>query len=124
MAGWMAAGPAGAVADFDLAEELNTLHQDPGWAERGRARRTLAQHRGLRVVLIALRQGKLLRAHHLPGPVTMLMVEGDAVIWAEARAFRMRVGRLVSLEPKVEHQVEAINDCGLLVTIGPRRNDG
>jgi quercetin dioxygenase-like cupin family protein len=112
---------AATYLEFDLATEVEQLHREPGWST-GHNAKTLLKYDDLRLVLIALRAGAQIPAHQTDGRVTIHTIAGLVQVRAEGRTFELRTGRLVAFEHGVRHDVEALEESALLLTIAwPKR---
>jgi len=107
---------AGPYLEFDIARELEQLHREPGW-QSGQSARTLVKHDGLRIVLIALKAGSRILEHHTEGHVSIQTVAGHIQIRAQGRSFELRSGGLLALDRALPHDVEAVEESALLLTI-------
>lgn len=102
---------------FDLAGELKQLRtEDHPW-QAGRNAKILVKYRNLRILLIGLRPGTQIAEHHAAGPVSIQIVSGHLLIRAAGKAFDLREGQLLALEAGVPHDLEALAESAVLVTI-------
>jgi quercetin dioxygenase-like cupin family protein len=99
---------AGGLVQFRFETELERLRQEPAWRAGSRNAITLVKERGLRVVLALLHAGTRLDPHHAPGPLTLQVLSGRV---------RLGPGVLVALESALEHDVEAVEESALLLTL-------
>jgi quercetin dioxygenase-like cupin family protein len=102
--------------EFDLDRELELLHREAEWSN-GHNARTLAKYPDLRVVLIALQKGARLPEHAAGGRISMQTLRGEIRVAALGRTFRLPVGGLLTLDPKVPHDVEALEESAFLLTV-------
>lgn len=65
-----------------------------------------------------LRPGRL-DPHRAPGPLTLHVLSGRVRLRAAAREAALGPGALVALERAVEHDVEALEESALLLTLPP-----
>ena len=105
--------------EFDLARELHELHREAGW-ESGRNAKTLVKYDGLRVVLIALKAHSKIPQHQAEGQVSIHTVAGHIQVRAQGRTFELRSGGLLALDQGLPHDVEAIEESALLLTLSLR----
>lgn len=77
----------------------------------------LLKERGLRVVLALLHAGTRLDPHHAPGPLTLQVLSGRVRLAAGRQALELGPGVLVALESALEHDVEAVEESALLLTL-------
>jgi len=102
---------------FDLTSELQRLRtEDHPW-QAGRNAKILVKYPNLRIVLIGLRPGTHVAEHHAAGPVSIQVLTGHVLTRAGGKAFELREGQLLSLEAQVPHDVEALAESAVLVTI-------
>lgn len=109
---------AGPVLRFDLDSELGDLRRQPAYANLGPSGRTLVKEPDLRIVLIALKAGGQMEEHHASGPISVQVLEGGVRMHLPDGNVELRAGQLLSLQPGIRHDVEAIEDTGFLLTIG------
>lgn len=111
-------------ATFDLDAVVRSLRTDAGYARDGHAARTLLRQPDLRVVLIALRAGSAIKEHRahetasiqaLAGRVRLTLREGRG-----AREVELGRGQLLALAPDLPHDVHALEDSALVLTLGWR----
>jgi quercetin dioxygenase-like cupin family protein len=107
---------AGAYLEFDLATEIEQLHREPEWST-GRNAKTLVKYDDLRVVLVALRANARMPDHRTEGRISIQTVRGHLRVRAEGRTFDLPVGGLLVLDGGLAHDVEALEDSVLLLTI-------
>jgi quercetin dioxygenase-like cupin family protein len=102
--------------EFDLATEIDQLHREPEW-HGGRNAKTLVKYDDLRVVLLALRASTRIPDHRTDGRISIQTVRGHLRIRAGGRTFDLPAGRLLTLDGGLVHDVEALEDSALLLTI-------
>lgn len=107
---------AAAYLEFDLAREIEQLRQEPDWG-KGQNAKTLIKYDDFRVVLTALRAHARIPDHQTDGRISIQMVRGHVQVRAEGRTFDLPVGRLVALDRGLPHDVEALEDSAILLTI-------
>ena len=108
---------SGQFAELDLAAELATLQREPAWAAQGHTAKTLIKYPSLRVVLIALREGARIPDHETEGRVAIHIASGHVRVHAAGRLFDLPAGRLLALDRSVRHDVEALADSAVVLTI-------
>jgi quercetin dioxygenase-like cupin family protein len=102
---------------FDLAAEETTLRERAATTRAGRAARALAKEGRLRVTLIVMTKGTMLKAHQVEGVISLHVLRGRARVSAEGGSSDLAPGGLLVLQEEVSHTVEARTDCSLLVTV-------
>ena len=108
---------SGPFAEIDLAAELAALEREPAWTASGHNAKTLIKYPTLRVVLIAIRQGGRIPGHETEGRITIQTVSGHVRVHAADRVFDLAAGRLLALDRSVRHDVEALADSAVVLTI-------
>ncbi len=79
--------------------------------------RTVLADERRKLVLIALREGAVLAAHHAVHPITIHCLEGQGELRVGEATFEMSPGVVVPLDPHVVHEVEGKPALVLLVTM-------
>lgn len=102
--------------ELDLIREAEDLRREPEWA-KGQNARTLVKFDTLRVVLMVLAKGARIPEHQTSGRITVQPLQGHIRLRAEGRTFDAPVGRLLSLDRDVRHEVEALDESAFLLTI-------
>ena len=111
------AGPMAApFLEFDLPAELHRLQAETTWST-GHNARTLAKYDDFRVVLIALRARARMPEHKTEGRISLQLLSGHIQVKAAGRTFNLRQGGLLTLDHGVPHDVEALEESALLLTI-------
>jgi quercetin dioxygenase-like cupin family protein len=115
-------GLAEPLLQIDLERELQQLRQEDSWQrETGRSSKTLAKYPDFRIVLILMKGGTRMRQHRAEGRVSIQQLKGQVCIHLDHRKVDMPAGRLLVLDCGVLHDVEALEESALLLTISWRR---
>jgi len=101
---------------IDLGEAVTELH---GLAPGGQDRRavTLVKQGGLNVVLTHLHAGGTMAEHSAPGAATVQVLDGHVRVRVGDETLDVTAGRLIAFDAKVRHDVEAVEDSTLLLTL-------
>ncbi|HMR74612.1 MAG TPA: hypothetical protein PKD61_05860 [Polyangiaceae bacterium] len=105
---------AGHHAIFEQIADLRATSQ---YMDGGQAARTLFKRPELSVVLVVLAQGKTLSEHHVDRPVLIQTIEGWLGVCTPDGCVEHVAGGLQLLDRAVVHDVEAISDSAILLTI-------
>lgn len=109
--------------EFDLPAEIHRLQAETTWST-GHNARTLVKYDDLRVVLIALRANSRMPEHRTEGRISVQLLSGHVQVKAAGRTFSLRGGGLLALDHGLPHDVEAMEDSALLLTIAwPIKDD-
>lgn len=100
-----------------LQDELSHLKQDSEWVTRHRNAVTLVKTNHLSVVLVALQQGASLKEHHTGSSITVMVLRGKIAFKTRDQERHVESNGLVFLEAGIPHEVKALEESALLVTI-------
>ena len=90
----------------------------PTGTPAGRRAETLVKSDQIRVVLVTMKAGAKLDSHCAPGPITIHALTGSFTVHVGPDAFQIDPGHLLAIEPRVRHDVEAVDAGAFLLTIG------
>jgi quercetin dioxygenase-like cupin family protein len=107
---------AAAYLEFDLAREIEQLHSEPKWST-GQNAKTLLKYDDFRVVLMVLRAHTRVPTHQTDGRISLQTIRGHMQVRAAGRTFDLPVGGLLALDRGLPHDVEALEESVLLLTI-------
>jgi quercetin dioxygenase-like cupin family protein len=107
---------SGPFLECDLVREVDQLHREPEW-ESGQNARTLVKYDDLRIVLTALKPRKKVPGHQANGRVSIQGITGHVLVRADGRTFDVTPGRIVTLDRAIVHELEAIEESAVLLTI-------
>lgn len=102
---------------LDLAREIEELRQAVPWRAGGHHAKTLLKYPDLRVVLMALNQGAALGEHKTKGRLSIHTLEGHVLLKLGGQVVDLPAGCLLGLGPFVPHDVEAVEQSVILLTI-------
>ncbi|MBN1209367.1 MAG: hypothetical protein JXB05_31235 [Myxococcaceae bacterium] len=83
----------------------------------GHNAKTLVKYPDLRVVLIVMKQGASLGEHTTRGRLSIQTLEGHVLLKLGERGVDLPTGCLMGLGPGVPHDVEAVEQSAILLTI-------
>jgi quercetin dioxygenase-like cupin family protein len=101
---------------LDLNAELQQLRREPEWTS-GHSSKTLVKYDSLRVVLISLKARARIPEHQTEGRISIQTLQGHLRVRATERTFDLPTGALLALEQGLRHDVEALEDSALLLSI-------
>ena len=110
-------GLTGSLLLFDLPAETEQLRHEAPWQSTSRNAKTLVKYPDLRAVLIAMKAGTRMAGHKADGSISLHALTGKLRLHLQAQAVELPVGRLVTLERALPHDVEALEDSSFLLTI-------
>ncbi len=112
------------IAQQDMAQltvirlDDEIARMDPEESAAGRRAETLVKSDQIRVVLVTMQAGARLNSHCAPGPITVHALSGSFDVRAGSEPARVGPGQLVTIEPRVRHDVAAVEAGAFLLTIG------
>jgi quercetin dioxygenase-like cupin family protein len=116
-----AAPMAGSYLEFDLLAEFHRLKAESAWST-GQNARTLIKYDDLRVVLMALQAKTQIPEHQTDGRLSMQVLSGHIQVRASGRTFNLHPGGLLAFDHGIRHDVMALEETALLLTIAwPRK---
>ncbi len=108
---------SGSVLAFDLASEAERLRAESPWSQHGRNAVTLVKHSDLRVVLIVMRAGARLQEHHAEARISVHTLSGHTRLHLPHAPVDLPAGHLLALEKGIPHDLEAVEESTVLLTI-------
>jgi quercetin dioxygenase-like cupin family protein len=108
---------AASAMDFDLAAELEGLHRERSWTAGERNGKTLVREPDFRVVLTAMHAGTRLAEHEAGARLSIQTVAGHLRLHLPGRVVDLPANHLLALDRSVPHEVEALEDSALLLTL-------
>ena len=108
---------AAPLMDFNLSNEIAQLHQEEAWLRTGHNSKTLVKHPDFRIVLIALKKGGRVEEHKADGRISIQTLIGQVRLRILGQSVDLPAGQLLALDRGLQHDVEAIEESSLLLTI-------
>ncbi|HWZ45884.1 MAG TPA: hypothetical protein VNW97_20595 [Candidatus Saccharimonadales bacterium] len=115
-------GLAAPLLHVDLERELQQLHQEDSWQRKtGRSSKTLAKYPDFRIVLILMKGGTRMRQQRAEGRISIQPVRGHVCLHLAQQKVNVPAGQLLMLDCGVLHEIEALEESAILLTISWRR---
>lgn len=102
---------------FDLTAEATHLRGEPGGAYDGHRQITLFRGGGIAIVLFDFEAGGWLKDHAADGFVTVQVLHGEIVMTTSEKEHRMPAGSLLVLAPGIRHDVQAVTESQMLLSV-------
>jgi len=102
---------------FDLVEKASRARADPSWKTMKHIAVTLVKYPNLRVVLLVMKQGSSLQKHVAKGRITVHTLSGHSRMRVQGEVVDLPAGRLLSLEREIPHDLEALEESTVLLSI-------
>ena len=107
---------ADSYVEIDLLAEFHRLKAESTWST-GQNARTLIKYDNLRVVLMALQARAHIPEHQTDGRLSVHVLSGHIQVRATGRTFNLREGGLLALDHGMRHDVMALEESAVLLTI-------
>lgn len=105
------------VVEFDLPAVIEKLRAEPAWITEGHNAATIVKYPDLRIVLLALQAKAVMREHRADARISVQTLTGHARLRLRDRVVDLPAGRGVALERGLPHDVEAMEESALLLTL-------
>jgi quercetin dioxygenase-like cupin family protein len=105
------------LMSFATGQEIAKLKASDQWRRETRAAITLVKNDAVRIVLVALHSGAVLKEHHAEGPITVAVLEGAVRFKAAGEEHVLQRGALLALGHAIAHEVEALEESAFAVTV-------
>jgi quercetin dioxygenase-like cupin family protein len=105
---------------FDPAALDPELREEPAYRDSGYTARTLVREPDLRVVLIVMKAGARMLDHQVERTASVHALSGRLRLHLPGKPVELPAHHLLALEAGVRHDVEALEQSALLLTIGWR----
>ena len=106
------------VVRADLDDEAAALRETRSYAEQGHTAKTLIKRPDLRVVLLVIRAGSRFKEHRTEHGITVQVFSGRLRMHVQDETVDLAPRELLTLEPSVPHDVEALEDAVAVLTLG------
>jgi quercetin dioxygenase-like cupin family protein len=102
---------------FDLAAEIEQLHNEDHWLKDGRISKTLVKHSDFRIVLMFMKAGTLMQEHKTDARISIHALSGRLLIKLDSQTVELPAGHLLVLEKGLSHDVKAMEESAFLLSI-------
>ena len=113
----------GPVMTFKLEDELRTVRGEDAYRQHGRAARTLTKTGRMRVALVAMARDSFIGTHQADSPLTLQVLEGHIHFRAADGEHDLRPGELLFFGPSDAHDIRAVEESALLLTLSAIGDD-
>ena len=102
---------------FDLEASAGELLAEHGQVHQGHRQKMLYRHGGTSVSLFAFAAGGSMREHQTNGTVLIQVLSGRLRVRAGDTEHELVAGGLLAMSPKVPHEVTAVEESRMLLTV-------
>lgn len=99
---------------FTFVDDLREVSPMPS---SGLGHATAMAHPDLRVVILTFSAGHLLKEHKAPFPLLMQALDGELLVRAGDCETRLVPGAILRLDAALPHEVEAVSESRLMLTL-------
>lgn len=106
------------LLQFDLGEEIDQQQKEDSWLHGiGRSSKTLVKYDDLRIVLIAMKANTQMHEHKTAARISVQTLTGHVQLRVVGRTVDLPAGHLLALDQCLPHDVVAVKDSALLLTL-------
>jgi quercetin dioxygenase-like cupin family protein len=106
----------GLVTEFNLESEIEALEARRPWPQ-GLTSRMLLKTDDLRILLIAMEAGAVMKEHHSDGRISIHVLRGTIRIQMEGQPKQLSTHQLLVVDRSIKHDVKAIEPSVFMLTI-------
>ncbi len=103
---------------FEIASIAAEMRTESAYEREGHTARTLIRETDLRVVLLAMKGGGIIKEHSANETASLQVLSGRVSVHMPNRSVDLSLGQLLVLESELPHTVEATEESALLLTLG------
>jgi quercetin dioxygenase-like cupin family protein len=108
---------AAPLLTFDLGDESKRLRLEEHWLRDGRISKTLVKYSDFRIVLILMQAGTLMQEHKADARISIHALSGRLQVQLPEKTVELSAGHLLVLEKCQPHDVKALEESALLLSI-------
>lgn len=105
------------VLTFDLAKEADRLRAESPWSQHGSNGVTLVKYSDLRIVLMLMKPATTVQEHHAGARISVHALSGHVRLRLGEEIVDLDAGHLLALERDIPHDLEAVEESAVLLTI-------
>jgi quercetin dioxygenase-like cupin family protein len=105
---------------FDLGAIARDMRESDAYRHTGHTARTIVREPDLRIVLVVMRAGSVIKEHKADDTTSVQALMGRMRLRLPERVAALSAGALLVLERGLPHTVEADEDSTFLLTLGGR----
>ncbi len=105
------------MVNVNLPHFINQIKEEEAWKKNDRNAITLLKTSFLRIVLIALHKGAILKKHTVPQMLTVQVLEGKMKFITDVQTIELIAGDMIALYEGIAHTVVATEETVFLLTL-------
>lgn len=106
-----------AMVNMDLSALTTQIKEEETYNNNGRNSITLFKTDGMRIVLMALKEGSELKTHTAPGVISVQVLEGSINFSTNEQNSVRKAAQMLTLHAGIPHSVTAVEDTVFLLTL-------
>ena len=93
------------------------MRLEEGWRKSGHSAKSLAKHRDMTIVLIAMKRDTRMKEHQTDGAVSIHVLAGRIAVHVGTKTIDAPIGSLLALDRGLPHDVEALDDSTFVLSV-------
>jgi NADH:ubiquinone oxidoreductase subunit F (NADH-binding)/quercetin dioxygenase-like cupin family protein len=121
---WTYSVPAAAIEElssswrrFDFRHEIDELESTEVWKTKDRITKALVKEENVRIVLMLMKAGAILKEHKAEGNVFIHVLRGRIQFALDHNAVEFEQGQMMALNRGVRHSVKALDESAFVIFI-------
>ncbi|HRK61470.1 MAG TPA: hypothetical protein PLY88_02835 [Candidatus Omnitrophota bacterium] len=106
------------ILTYEIPKLIAKIKSEEAWKSTDRNSITLNMGLGLRMVVIALHSGALIKPHKADHAISVQALEGELEFITDMEIVALKAGQMLSLHKGILHSVRARTECAFLITFG------
>jgi quercetin dioxygenase-like cupin family protein len=111
------------MVHVNLPHFIKQIKEEETWQKNDRNAITLLKTNFLRIVLIALHKGAILKKHTVPQMLSVQVLEGKMRFITDVQTVELNTGDMITLYENIEHTVVATEETVFLLTLTGTHHD-
>jgi quercetin dioxygenase-like cupin family protein len=111
------------MVHVNLPHFIKQIKEEETWHKNDRNAITLLKTNFLRIVLIALHKGAILKKHTVPQMLSVQVLEGKMRFITDVQTVELNTGDMITLYENIEHTVVATEETVFLLTLTGTHHD-
>ncbi len=105
------------MVQVNLPHFIKQIKEEETWHKNDRNAITILKTNFLRIILIALHKGAILKKHTVPQMLCIHVLEGKMQFITDVQTVQLNTGDMITLYENIEHTVVATEETVFLLTL-------
>lgn len=106
-----------ALVEMDLNKFIEQVKTENAWQDRGYNSITIYKSDAMRMVLMGMKAGSILKTHTANANITVQVLQGNIFFSALDQVLDMSKGKIIALQANIPHSVEAKEESFFLLSL-------